>query len=299
MSSTFAQQAPLPTRDLQTQASLRQRLGEDIPTMPASEDQFLFFQLPANRSVEGPQQIDFIVHEGSAIYLAERFTLAPVDEHPSPSVQFLSREPAQLKKLVRLAKKGGHRLSLAVMVDGQIIREFPFDEFLAYNKELKQQQDFHPVHINPKVVVFRPKAKTEEGSRLRSEDLTCTQECDLVYEDCAQQECGDPMSICGPCYSQWVECRNACPPPPPPPCTPSSSISIQRFFLGVYYFQPECTWNYSGGNTWHYTKLYIYQENTILHTVGCREDGTTFTSDEVIDTQYIYIIEDVNTGQPC
>lgn len=300
ISNTFAQQASPPSRELQNSASFRQKLGVDIPVTPAPENQFLFFQLPASRSVEGARKIDFIAHEGSAIYVAERLTLDPGDEHPTPSVQVLSREPAQLRKLLRLAKRGDHHLSLAVMVNGQIIREFSFDEFLAYNKTLKQQQDFHPVRINPKVMMFRPKAKNEEASTIHSEDLTCTQECDVAYEDCAQWECGDPMSICEACYSQWVECRNACPPPPDPPCRESTSISLERFFVtSGDVFPGQCAWNWNGSYTWHYAHVTIYQFVTIEHRVICREDGSSYTQDVVTGSEYEYFVEDNDTGQPC
>jgi hypothetical protein len=284
MSSAFAQQ-PRPQLD----QPLRQRLGADIPIMHADEDRFLFFQLPA-RAADGPQKVDFIVHEGSRIYVAERFTLDHDAAHPSPSVQFLSREPAQLKKLLRLARKDDRRLKLAVMVNGQIIREFSFAEFLAYNDKLKHDPGFYPVRINPRVSVFRqPKG---QDSSPQAQDLTCTQECDVWYEQCAEAACGDPQSICSECYTDWKNCRDSCPPPPPQPCTPSSYTTREAYFVGSYSLPWICSWNYDGSYTWHYGTRFVYQIDTVLHTT-C-PDGSS-----VIDTYYDYFDDYYDTGTPC
>ena len=184
---------------------------------------------------------------------------------------------------------------LMIRAGGQVIREFTFDEFLAYNGKLKQDPGFHPVHVNTQVTLFKwPYAKGTGSSGIHAEDLTCTQECDLQYGACAQDACGDPQSICGPCLDAWQSCRDACPQVCVPysyqvgsPVTYSVTCSVVDG-LGCYYSY------FFGHRTIQYYGYCLTVTYTHYHHVNC--DGTEY---DTTDTSYGSTFAEVDTGISC
>jgi hypothetical protein len=290
ISNTFAQQSRTPAEESVLPTSLH-----GLQIMSADEDQFLFYQPPPKFRRSGVQQIDFVLHRRAEVYLVERLRLELRAEPPNAAVQFLSREPARLREILRLAQDSNH-LGLAVRVDGKLIRDFSFNDFLAYSRALKNEPGFSPAHVDSKLLLLKWKGTEGQPSTVHIEDFTCLQECDFAYEDCAQQACGDPQSICGECLDQWMACRDACPPPPPPPCSPTTTYRTETYRLSCsLIFGPVCMPGIYGGFTLQYYVSCNFVTYTFAHTVNC--DGTV--SDTVTNANYFSLSDYLDSGNPC
>jgi hypothetical protein len=199
-----------------------------------------------------------------------------------------------MAQLLKMASKPEHHFSLMIRAHGKVIGEFAFKDFLAYNASLKQQSGFHPVDVSTEVTLFKwPHAKARKSSGVQPEDLTCTQECDLQYQACAEEACGDPYSLCGPCLDTWQSCRDAC----PQICVPYSYVTGSETYV------TSCSYISGGGCYYspyfgYYTVQYYGNCQLVTYThrrhINC--DGTEYTT---TDTSYDSATGWVDTGYSC
>src|SRR5689334_1909912 len=91
ISNVLAQRPNRPAQDHK-----RLLMAGKVINVPANEDTLLFYQLPRGFRAEGNSKLSFLLHDNGTLLLAEQIALDPDDEHPRPSVQFLSGEPDRL-----------------------------------------------------------------------------------------------------------------------------------------------------------------------------------------------------------
>lgn len=295
ISTAFAQRSRLTAPDLKSGPGMVRR----VQPVPDNANPFLFYKLPAGFKDQSISDISFVVHEGGRIILVERIKLDLRDAAQRPAVPFLLKDALRLIEILGFARDPNRHLRMAILANGETLRDFTFDEFFAYNARLRKQPGLTTALVSSKVIASQ--SISELAGKPSGSDhqfLTCTQECDVAYQDCADANCGDPQSICGPCLSDWEACRDACPPPPPPPpatCTPSWSYQHRTeptSTTGIHY---ECVFG-SSGFTWHLVNYQNYVYYTILYTVY----SDCSTSDEVVSADcYSLSIYDEDTGDPC
>ncbi|PYP86896.1 MAG: hypothetical protein DMF61_11880 [Blastocatellia bacterium AA13] len=266
--------------------------------LAADPNTLLFYQLRPELVAEGVNSLMFIVHEDGAIYMVERVALDPSDEGIRPSAPFLSADPVLAADFLEAAKKPSHHFRLMIRANGRVIRDFPFEEFLSYNSRLKSEASFHPVHVTTRMMLLkRPHEKRKGPSGFEPQDLTCTQECDVQYEACAEEACGDPHSICGPCLDAWNACRDACPPPPMPcPTTDPPTTQGPYLFSCTSVGGSSCQWSYSySSNTYQFYGYCTTVTYTTTVTHNCNETTTSSVDTSYSNTPTGWI----DTGEWC
>ncbi|HEX5731278.1 MAG TPA: hypothetical protein VF131_00475 [Blastocatellia bacterium] len=289
ISSPFTQRA-----SSQPERSVDQQRAS-TPLEQAAKSKLLFFRLPALDSVEGPQKLEFRVRVDGLPYLVEQISISPDEARLSPTIELLSKEPAQLKRLYRLAKKGAHQVEVTVMLNGQIAKEFSFDELLSYNRDLKQDLSFRPIPVESRVLVLGLAQDKRERSAIELQTATCEQECDIQYSACAEAYCGSPTVFCSPCLEERSLCLEACPPPPPPNSCPSTTCSSANQLIGASWYGTQCLTNVFQQKRLFDLYLLHYKRTTTCRTVDpCAGTDTTSTSYSYFDRWC-----DQDTGIPC
>jgi hypothetical protein len=195
------------------------------------ETPYLFYEFRGSSPVSSSSKIALTVFVDDLPYLVERFAPGAMDTeaNKNPIVELLSRDSVRLKTLYDLAEKGLHRVSVAIVADGQTVREFSFDAFVDYNRKLKRHMSSAPQVAESKVYVLR---------RLVQEGITpadaCEDYCQSQYDDCFASQCGQQI-YCETCLDQLAQCRDYCN-PPPPSCTPTTTQSTSVELTGYYYY---------------------------------------------------------------
>lgn len=272
-------------------------IGGKVVKISENENAFLFYQLSGESGIPVKEHISklaFVLHEDARIYMVEQVTLDYADDTPAPSIQFLSGEPARLAQLLEMARQPDHHFSLMIRAEGRVLREFALEDFLVYSRRLKQQPEFHPVHISSQVTLLKwPHAKGKGAPEIQPEDLGCTGECDLQFEACAEEACGDPHSLCEPCLQAWFSCRDAC----PQVCVPTSYVTGSETYSDscLYIADAHCAPSfYFGGYTIQYYGSCFLTTYTHYHHVNC--DGTSYNTTE---TSYSSVQGQVDSGYSC
>jgi hypothetical protein len=272
--------APAASSQIEESAARQRVLA---PHEQAAKSKFIFFQLPAPESAREPLNIEFRFRVDNLPYLVERFTISPDEARLGPSLELLAREPGHLQNLYRLAKKEKRQVSITVMANDQVLREFSFGEMRKYNRELRKASGFKPLAFESKVLVLRNfREEGEDSPGLAS--TSCEQQCSNEYAVCAEMECGSSTVFCGPCLDALNQCQAACPPPPPPPNCPRTTCSSTTQLIGSFWNGMICLNNVFWEPKLFDTYLLQYKKTTTCTTVDpCAGTQSTSTSYQYFD----------------
>ena len=258
-----------------------------------ADEKFLLFQVPALLSAQGTENVDFALLIDGKAYLVERFNIDAEMARRNIVLEALSRDPARLSALYKLAASGKHKLDIAITSNGNIIRNSPFGDFLEYNAKLKKHLRMLPTSIATKIFVVGH-LRDDGTIGLADANSDCISGCQANYDACLQSGVCGTQIICDECLNEESACEASC---PPPQCSGSTITTSQTAELVAVTFTGSFCGNDVFGNNSIYDEYeLLYKVSTIQHTV---DNCTGAATDTVIAVSYFTSFCDYSTFLPC
>jgi len=255
------------------------------PYWTGMESPFLYFQLP--HAIEEDQTIlQFHIHVNGQAYAAEILSLPPTEG--GESIELLAKSPLILKHLYELAEEG-NQVTVSVVFSG-FEAWMSWSQLVDFNRDLKVDPSFLPIADKDReVITFDEDWAAKNASAFSG--LDCRDRCYQDYLACAIDTCGQPLSLCEPCLTQYSGCLRNC-------CIASTTTYTQTTIISTVvegseclaYFYPSAT----TGNVYQ-IKRRTYKVETIQETT----DTYCITTQTVIATSYYSRLCDVLTTQTC
>lgn len=263
--------------------------ADDPRLKEALESRTLFFVLPAGQGSSEGRSLEFRVQLNGQPYLVETLALGPLSDE-SPAFELLATKPILRDRLYQLGGKASNRITVQVVLDGQLLREFTsFAELLWYNREVKKG------HLQPRFAASEVRDLTSQRGPERFgglgrvsakgmvTDPDCAQQCSDQYYQCREYYCD--YGNCSPhCDTDYNRCINSCPTTCEDPKSTSDSTSTQ--LVGYSYGYQDCLehwWEYDYHHGEWYQMVYLtYKHTTTRRTEYC--DGSV--THEVVSVWY-------------
>lgn len=252
-----------------------------------AQSRTLFYRLTSEQAGRAPGSLRFEVSVNGKPFVEEALTLKPVAIE-NAAYELLAKDPDTLGRIYTLAQDSATRVSITVSLDGAVVQELSFQEFLQYNAKLRQSR-MQPQVASSKVNVLVPRVippgRAGSGplpTKGVGPDPDCLAYCDEQYNFCVDN-C-DQRGSCVYCSDNYNNCYYSC----PQVCTEPKSVHnvTSSEIVSVYYgywtcFESVFENDFYDGQYYKDTQ-YNYKTTTVRRTEHC--DGTH--TDEVLSVTY-------------
>jgi len=280
-------------------ASKPVQAGVRKPALEVAQSRTLFYKLTSEQAGQASGSLQFRVAVNGKPFVEETLTLKPVTIQDA-AYELLAKDPDTLGRLYTLSTDGANRIRVTVSLDGSVVQDLSFQEFLRYNAGLRQSR-MQPQVADSKVNVLVPRVPPPirgiDGLPTKGvgPDPSCVANCDEQYNFC-MDNC-DQRGSCTYCSDYYNNCYYSC----PQVCTEPKSVhnvttnEIVSVYYGAWYcFESRFQNDFYDGQYYQDTQ-YNYKTTTVRRTEHC--DGTH--TDEVLSVSYATAYCYSPTGLTC
>ncbi len=234
----------------------------------------LFFRLTRDQTARTHTSLAFHVSVNGHPFVEETLDVEPV-KGENPAFELLAKDPTTLDRLYRLAKSSSNQIAVQVSLNGTLLRELSFQEFLNYNAEIRKTR------LNPQVassevhIIVPPMTQQKRNGAFTTKGLQadpdCEALCEVQFNDCYYNTC-DQRGDCSYCYDNENSCINRC----PMTCTEPKSVQtldsselVSVSYTGFGQCFESIFQNDFYEGTYYYEVQYLYKTSHIQRTQHC------------------------------